>query len=424
MNIGIIIEYLHARGGTQRQALELANKLQDLGHKVTVFTVCFDEINCFPDLLNGLNIISVGRKIISKSNHHSKGSFLKQNIKLLLGFLGLNYLRDYCKMKRSSEDLFEILSNYLKSHHLDILNPHDYGPAAWVANKIKISHNILVLWQCNDPLYKWGNEKHILAKCARDWVIKKDIELVSNIDKITVLDTTVYRVVLSRYNKPTVVIRSGIDHSLFDNLPSKTVSRDYFNLPKDKKIILVLTLLNSDHRHVEDVIKAHGLLKNTSSWLFLVATDVGNNAYLKKVEMAYHLCPNNDRILWLRTHLKNEEELKKVYAASDIFVFPNVQQTWGLSVIEAASAGLLTIVSNGSGAHEVFKHGFDSLIYEGGNVGMLKNQIEEMLNNNDLYNSIAHNGCKMVKGKFSWINYAKAMENEFEISKKGMTCAE
>ena len=62
MRITIIVEYLHARGGTQRQALELTKHLMEVGNDVTVFTGLFDRNKCFPEINKCLNIV-VNRSI-------------------------------------------------------------------------------------------------------------------------------------------------------------------------------------------------------------------------------------------------------------------------------------------------------------------------------------------------------------------------
>ena len=97
------------------------------------------------------------------------------------------------------------------------------------------------------------------------------------------------------------------------------------------------------------------------------------------------------------------------YAASDIFVFPNIEQTWGLAVIEAAGAKLPVIVSNGSGSHEVFNHGEEALHFQGGDSIDLKNKLASLIDDENLRNHIRNNGHKMVKQRFSWNRYSMDM---------------
>src|SRR5207247_9742522 len=46
----------------------------------------------------------------------------------------------------------------------------------------------------------------------------------------------------------------------------------------------------------------------------------------------------------------NQSELPGLYAASDVFVLPSAQESWGLVVNEAMAAGLPVIVSDEVGA--------------------------------------------------------------------------
>jgi len=49
----------------------------------------------------------------------------------------------------------------------------------------------------------------------------------------------------------------------------------------------------------------------------------------------------------------SEEKLVEFYSTSDIFVFPNYPQTWGLAVFEAMGCGTPVVVSTSCGASEV-----------------------------------------------------------------------
>ncbi len=60
----------------------------------------------------------------------------------------------------------------------------------------------------------------------------------------------------------------------------------------------------------------------------------------------------SEKVLFL--HSNDDEELAQVYAACDVFLFPQ-QITWGLAVIEAMAASKPVIVSNKCGASEIIQ---------------------------------------------------------------------
>ena len=59
-----------------------------------------------------------------------------------------------------------------------------------------------------------------------------------------------------------------------------------------------------------------------------------------------------DKVIFL--HSNSDEELAKIYAACDVFLFPQ-QITWGLALIEAMAASKPVIVSNKCGGSEIIQ---------------------------------------------------------------------
>lgn len=54
---------------------------------------------------------------------------------------------------------------------------------------------------------------------------------------------------------------------------------------------------------------------------------------------------------------RNGEELSRIYASSDLFLFPSVTETLGQAVMEAAASGLAIIVSDQGGVTQNVEHG-------------------------------------------------------------------
>ncbi len=78
------------------------------------------------------------------------------------------------------------------------------------------------------------------------------------------------------------------------------------------------------------------------------------------------------------------EELYRVYASSDIFVFPSTTDTFGNSVLEAQSSGLPAIVTNLGGPQEIIIPGRSGLVYSGRDVEDLMEAIVSLADNMEL----------------------------------------
>src|SRR3989344_7602412 len=122
MNIAIIVRRLNVRGWTQRQALELGRELNKLGHKVKLYTFLYSPADCFPELLSGLDVVSLD--YYPSATNYFWNWFLENRAAVRLAFM--------------------------ISHDTEILNPHDqvsYRVAAYFKKDIK---NIPSVWMSND----------------------------------------------------------------------------------------------------------------------------------------------------------------------------------------------------------------------------------------------------------------------------------
>lgn len=78
-----------------------------------------------------------------------------------------------------------------------------------------------------------------------------------------------------------------------------------------------------------------------------------------------------------------QEELARVYASSDLFVFPSSTDTCGLVVLEAQAAGLPAIVSDRGGPGEYVRPGRTGLVVPGDDRAALAGAIRALLDDED-----------------------------------------
>ena len=78
-----------------------------------------------------------------------------------------------------------------------------------------------------------------------------------------------------------------------------------------------------------------------------------------------------------------QEELARVYASSDLFVFPSCTDTCGLVVLEAQAAGLPAIVSDRGGPGEYVRPGRTGLVVPGDDRAALAGAIRALLDDED-----------------------------------------
>jgi glycosyltransferase involved in cell wall biosynthesis len=128
-------------------------------------------------------------------------------------------------------------------------------------------------------------------------------------------------------------------------IPAHTVKLLYVGrLSVEKNMPMLVRVWQAAHA----TLKARGL----SASLVLV----GDGPYLQEMQRALEGC--NTHFLGFRYG----EELSRLYASSDLFVFPSVTDTLGQVVMEAQASGLPALVTNVGGPQEVVRHQTTGLV--------------------------------------------------------------
>jgi len=383
MKIGIAVWDLNISGGTQRQALELASNLQNMGHEIVLYTVYYNDGTCYPELLSKFNVNYLVRTD-SELSEGNRDSLFK---KILSGNLGL------LKTIRDFVDLFDA--------DLDLLNIHDYL-TYFVVSSFKNKYKIPVVWMMNDlPL----DEKDTLPEKIKSYIFGFQLKrrLIKNhidkIDTIVVLDNWNKGKMKTIYGKDAVVIRSGLD---IGNYVFKSRSRN-------NKLVIFSNGIFFPWRRFEDLIYALKIIKDKGIDFEChhVGSDKRDKKYASKI---YQIVQE----LGLTGNIKfhgyvSEETLIDLYSTSDVFVFPNYPQTWGLAVFEAMACGTPVICSTGAGAHEVLTNGYDAILVPPKSPDKIAENIIELYSNDVLWDKLHKNGRQFVEENISWDNYSENM---------------
>jgi glycosyltransferase involved in cell wall biosynthesis len=109
------------------------------------------------------------------------------------------------------------------------------------------------------------------------------------------------------------------------------------------------------------------------------------------------------------------EELSKVYASSDIFLFPSSTETYGNVILEAMASGLPTVACKKGGIFENVIDGYNGFLCGEKDTEDFYKAVEKLILNEDLRKAFAKNGLRHAKGK-SWDRiFDKLMESYEEV---------
>lgn len=104
-------------------------------------------------------------------------------------------------------------------------------------------------------------------------------------------------------------------------------------------------------------------------------------------------------ITW--TGFMEGERLAKVYASSDLFLFPSPTETFGNVVLEALSSGLPVIGANAGGVQHLINHGVNGFLCKPKSVKEFAYYTAMLLENAPLRTTFSSEGHKFAR-KFSW----------------------
>ncbi|TJZ52417.1 glycosyltransferase family 1 protein [Sphingobacterium olei] len=102
----------------------------------------------------------------------------------------------------------------------------------------------------------------------------------------------------------------------------------------------------------------------------------------------------------------NHEELSKVYASSDVFLFTSVSETYGNVVVEAMASGLPCVIANGGGSGGLVKHGQNGFKCTPNSPKEYAYFIQRLIDQPAIYGDLQLAGLSYVK-KLDWENLAQ-----------------
>ncbi len=200
------------------------------------------------------------------------------------------------------------------------------------------------------------------------------------------------------------VIPNSIPVNTFRPL-DKLKSRQVFNLPLEKKIILFVADSVDNHR------KGFSLLQKALQY-------IDDHNYALAIVGRYTAIELNQRIsAYHLGYISDEVLLASAYSAADIFVIPSVEDNLPNTVIESLACGTPVVAFNVGGLPDLISNGINGFIAEKINVEELYQAIVKALNYDFTRSHIRNNAVSKFKpsiqvSKYMEIYKASALKTE------------
>lgn len=358
MKIFYIITRSDTIGGAQIHVYDLAKKMHEQGHDVTVLV---GGKGVFYNLLaeNGLNVIELKK--------------LKRELNIIIDFLAVIEL---IKIFRKTEP------------NLVTLHSSKAGLIGRIACFLLRVPTIFTVhgWSFAEGISERKRKvfaflEKLLGK------ISTHIITVSEADKKLALDLNVVN------QSHMTAIHNGVK-------PLKKINQ--FRKTNTFKLISVARF--SEQKDHETLLRALSLVSNRQWELDLVGDGPLEN---DMVELAEKLgISGNLNFLGLR------KDVPDLLSQADMFVLISNWEGLPLSILEAMSIGLPIIASDVGGVNESVKDGFNGRIISRGDTSRLKDVLEETIENEKLLDLYGHNSKSRFEEEFT---FKRQFEKTYEL---------
>lgn len=182
-------------------------------------------------------------------------------------------------------------------------------------------------------------------------------------------------------NKRMMLWGRGVNNALFN--PSKKDAAYMDNLcGKDTKRILFVSRLVWE-KELKTLVGIYNIFKKDRPDIKMVIT--GNGPRKEKLQK---LMPNA-----VFTGKLIKEDLARIYASSDVFVFPSITETFGNVVLEAMACGIPCVIAAKGGPKGIVKDGITGYHAEPKNYADFSNKLLKLLDDLKLRKEMSENAA-------------------------------
>lgn len=371
-------------GGSERYIENVAKKMVELKHKVTILTGRYDFKKPIYEKIDEIEIIKYN---VFNAN------FLTCWISIILGVMkkiAIIKNIDLIVLHHPQSAFGAIISkkNIKKVYHF-----YSCWHKEWISilsfKKSKIIKYTSFIWLKILPKIMESIQKYCLNKS----------------DKIICLSEFSFKELIEIFKCPKEkieIIPGGVDIEKFKLAFDKTIIRQKLQLPNDKKILLTVRRL-VPRMGIENLIKAMSVVIKEFPNIFLVI--VGKGSLLSYYQKMVEKLNLTNQIKF--TGFVEDEELPLYYQSADLFILPTQElEGFGLVILEALSCGVPIIGTNIGAIPEILKKIDEKFIVK-------NNLAETIINFLKQENRMFFDLRNFVVNNYSWTQIAKKIEREY-----------
>jgi glycosyltransferase involved in cell wall biosynthesis len=171
---------------------------------------------------------------------------------------------------------------------------------------------------------------------------------------------------------------SGSEKGIRDNLRNSFAKRHGLDI--DKHWLLTVAMMRAG-----DKLNSYRLLARAAAtlpgddWQLVIVGDGEARAEVADAFSSLSLASQGGHIAWMGE--LPDSALPGIYAACDVFVWPAINEAYGMALLEAQAAGLPLVVGNEGGVPDVMRDGITGLLIDSSNPEEFATAVRGLLNN-------------------------------------------
>lgn len=294
---------------------------------------------------------------------------------------------------------------------IDIIHAHDWL-TAYCAKVLKWSYKIPTV--CTMHATEKGRNNGIRTEMQRyissaEWLLNYEAW------KVVVCSTYMKEEIINTFSIPedkVWIIPNGVNTEEFD------FEFDWLNYRRqfaadDEKIVFFIG------RHVFEkgiqllIDASYGIVQGYSKVKFIIA---GKGPMTEELKSRVRNMGLEGRFVF--TGYMNNESRDKLYKVSNVVVLPSLYEPFGIAAIEAMAAGCPVIVSDTGGFSEIVEHRFNGMKMINGNANSLKDNVLQLLNDEELCKYMRENAYKTVSENYTWSRVADLTVKMYDFVKE------
>lgn len=271
---------------------------------------------------------------------------------------------------------------------VDLVHAHDWITAD-AAVHVGHHHGLPLVWTCHSLEFDRS-----AGFFPQRWIQDVERMIASRADATIAVSGYTKQLLVEHYGADAsrvFPVHNGVDFSKFAN----HLSRDY---SRDTKNVLFLSRLSRQKGPMYFMQAARRVIEQDRSVRFIVA---GKGEMLPEMVEYAVRAGIIDRVTF--TGFVPDKDILTLYEKSDVYVLPSVSEPFGISIIEAMTSGLPTIISKTTGVGEALTHALKAHYWD---ADEMADMILRVIRSKPLRETLGRNGA-LESRRFTWSNCSR-----------------